>query len=223
MPLEATLRSLLTDPRVLLAWGILVALSVPTVLWDLYRNNRAVAPLMKFVWVLTVLYSGPLGLLAYWYSGRRQIGDDSLWRKGFRSVSHCYSGCGAGEVLGITVAAGILALDTGPVVVVTFTFAYVFGYALTVGPLLQEGVGLAEALRDAFYSETPSITVMEVVAIGTDVWLAAEAHMGEVLFWSSLIFSLSLGFVAAYPVNLYLIHRGVKEGMQDPSDLDPVV
>ncbi|MFB6095288.1 MAG: DUF4396 domain-containing protein, partial [Halodesulfurarchaeum sp.] len=100
---------------------------------------------------------------------------------------------------------------------------YLFGYALTVGPLMQEGVGLREAVRDALYSETPSITVMEIVAIGTDVWLAADAHMGQVLFWSSLVFSLSLGFVAAYPVNLWLISRGVKAGMQNPAELDPQV
>ncbi|MFB6081923.1 MAG: DUF4396 domain-containing protein [Halanaeroarchaeum sp.] len=223
MPLEAALRALLTDGRLLAVWAVLVFLAVGTLVWDLRRNNRAIAPLMQFVWGLTVLYSGPVGLGIYWYSGRRQIAQDSFWRKGLRSVAHCYSGCGAGEVLGVTVAAGLLALPTGPVVVITFSLAYVFGYALTVGPLLQEGVGWTTALIDAFYSETPSITVMEVVAISTDVWLAADAHVGEVLFWSSLVLSLTLGLVAAYPVNLYLISRGVKEGMQNPADLEPVV
>lgn len=223
MALEQALQSALTNPQVLMAWTVLVALSLAILGYDLYTNNRAIAPLMKVVWGLTVLYSGPLGLAVYAYSGRRQIAHDSIWRKGFRSVAHCYSGCGAGEVVGITVAAGILALSQNPVIVITFTCAYIFGYAMTVGPLMQEGVGLHEALLDAFWSETPSITVMEVVAIGTDIWLAGEAHVGQVLFWSGLIFSLSLGLVAAYPVNLYLIHRGVKEGMQNPARLDPVV
>jgi hypothetical protein len=45
---------------------------------------------MKFVWGFTVLYSGPVGLAVYWYSGRSQIRRDSLWRRGFRSVCHCY-------------------------------------------------------------------------------------------------------------------------------------
>ncbi|MFB6133526.1 MAG: DUF4396 domain-containing protein [Halanaeroarchaeum sp.] len=223
MAIEQTLESILTNPLVLGAWSVLVAISLAVLLYDLSANNRAIAPLMKFVWVLTVLYSGPIGLAIYAYSGRRQIAHDSFWRQGFRSVAHCYSGCGAGEVVGITLAAGVLALTQNPVIIITFTFAYVFGYAMTVGPLMQEGVGVREALLDAFWSETPSITVMEIVAIGTDVWLAGEAHMGDVLFWSGLIFSLSLGLAAAYPVNLYLIHRGVKEGMQNPADLDPVV
>ncbi|QSG11121.1 hypothetical protein HSBGL_0687 [Halapricum desulfuricans] len=85
-----------------------------------------------------------------------------------------------------------------------------------MGPLMQEGIGLNEALKDAFYSETASITVMEIVAIGTDVWLAGEAGMGEILFWTALVFSLTMGLIAAYPVNLLLIHVGVKEGMMNP-------
>jgi hypothetical protein len=134
-----------------------------------------------------------------------------------RSTAHCYSGCGAGEVTGVTIAAGVLALATAPTVAITFGFAYIFGMALTVGPLLQEGVDPATAVHDAFYSETLSITVMEVVAIAVDQWLAGEATMTEPLFWSGLIVSLSIGFLAALPVNAWLVARGVKEGMQDPT------
>ena len=75
---------------------------------------------------------------------------------------------------------------------------------------------LGQALWDAVYSETASITVMEVVAISVDIWLAGGATMGEALFWSSLVFSLSMGLLAAYPVNLLLIAWGVKEGMHSP-------
>lgn len=171
---------------------------------------------MKFVWGLTVLYSGPLGLAVYWYAGRAQIPHDSLWRKGFRSVSHCYSGCGAGEVIGVILAAGILSLESTAVIAITFACAYVLGYALTVGPLVQGGVGIGEAMKDALYSETPSITIMEIAAIGTDIWLAGEAHITDVLFWSGLIFSLSIGFLIAYPVNVWLVNHSVKEGMQNP-------
>lgn len=218
MSLERVLRAVLTDPAFLAGWGVLVAAALAALVWDLRRNNSGVAVLMQFVWVLTVLYSGPLGLAVYWYAGRRQIARDSLWRRGFRSVAHCYSGCGAGEVLGVTVAAGVLDLAELPVVAVTFACAYAFGYALTVGPLVQEGVGLATAVTDALYSETPSITVMEVAAISTDVWLAGDAALTDVLFWSALIFSLTVGLLVAYPVNVYLVHRGVKEGMQNPKD-----
>lgn len=219
MSVQTTLQNALTNPTYLAVWAVLVAASLGVLVRDLRTNNRALGRLMKFVWGFTVLYSGPFGLAGYWYSGRTQIDHDSLWRKGFRSVSHCYSGCGTGEVTGIVLAAGLLALDTLWVAAVTFAFAYVMGYALTAGPLLEEGFGLREAVLDALYSETASITVMEVVAIGTDLWLAGEATMGDVLFWTALVFSLTLGLIAAYPVNVLLVRLGVKEGMMNPAEM----
>ncbi|WP_254522626.1 DUF4396 domain-containing protein [Natrinema caseinilyticum] len=219
MGIQQALRNVLTNPAYLTAWGALVTVSLAVLTWDLRRNNSELKSLMQFVWGFTVLYSGPVGLVGYWWSGRTQIDHDSFWRKGFRSVSHCYSGCGTGEVLGISIAVGLLAFKTTGTVLLTFALAYLFGYALTVGPLMQEGVGLREALWDAFYSETASITVMEIVAIGTDLWLAGEAGMGEVLFWTGLVFSLTVGLVAAYPVNLLLIYAGVKEGMMNPAKM----
>jgi hypothetical protein len=34
-----------------------------------------------------------------------------------------------------------------------------------------------------------------------------------------LVFSLSMGLVAAYPVNVVLIRLGVKEGMMNPAEM----
>jgi hypothetical protein len=219
MSIRQTLQQFLTSPVYLLAWGLLVAASLGVLIWDLRRNNPEIQSLMQFVWGFTVLYSGPVGLLGYWWSGRTQIPTDTIWRRAFRSVSHCYSGCGTGEVLGVSIAVGVLAFKTTGTVILSFTLAYAFGYLLTVGPLMQEGVGLMEALKDAFYSETASITVMEIVAIGTDIWLAEGAGIGEVLFWTALVFSLTIGLIAAYPVNIVLIQMGVKEGMMNPAEM----
>lgn len=54
--------------------------------------------------------------------------------------------------------------------------------------------------------------MIETVASGVEVWLAARAGMGEILFRTALVFSLTMGLIAAYPANLLLIHFGVKEG-----------
>jgi hypothetical protein len=176
--------------------------------------------LMKVVWGLTVLYSGPIGLAIYLWSGRKEIAADNLPRRAFRSVAHCYSGCGMGEIVGVIIAAGLLSLGSFWVSVITFLLAYAAGYALTVGPLVQDGVPLRKALWEAVLAETPSITVMEVTAIGVSLWLAGSANIGDIRFWTALIVSLSCGLAAAYPVNLLLIHFGVKEGMMDPRMTD---
>lgn len=208
--------AILSSLPILVGWVILMIISQIVLAYDIANNNPQIPSLMRVVWFFTVFYSGIVGLLVYWYTGRKQISSDSIWRRGFRSVSHCYSGCGSGEAVGVVIAVGILSLNNLWVAAATFFFAYLFGYALTVGPLLQEGVSLKEAVSDAFYTETLSITVMEIVAISSDIILADGAGITEVRFWIALIISLTLGLLAAYPVNVALIRYGVKEGMMDP-------
>jgi hypothetical protein len=138
--LDATMiRELLSNPGLLTSWLILALICCSVLVYDLHRHNSQIAALMKAVWLLSVLYSGPLGLLIYYYAGRRQIRRDSLWRKGFRSVAHCYSGCGAGEITGVFLAAGLLSLGNTGTALITFSLAYLFGYGMTLGPLLQAG------------------------------------------------------------------------------------
>lgn len=208
--------SLLPHPLTLAVWLTLAAVSVAVLIDDLRRANPEIAGLMQWVWVLTVAYSGPIGLALYFWSGRKQIPRDDLWRRACRSTAHCYSGCGGGEIAGVFIAAGLLNLGNLWVAGLSFALAYVAGFALTAGPLIQDGMPRRQALRDAAITETASITVMEITAIGVDLALAAQATIAEPLFWNSLIVSLSLGFLAAYPVNALMIRFGVKEGMHDP-------
>jgi hypothetical protein len=195
--------------------------SVSVYLVDVTRNNAELSSLMKVVWGLTIVYSGVLGLAIYWYSGRKQIRTDSIYRRGLRSTAHCYSGCGLGEVLGVTLATLYFGGTNLAIAVGSFGFAYVFGFGLTVGPLVQEGVSLKESLYDAVTSETASITVMEMAAIGLDLYLIRGITDGlaDPLFWVALFVSLSFGFIVAYPVNLLLLKNGVKEGMMNPQML----
>ncbi len=123
-----------------------------------------------------------------------------------------------GEIVGVIIAVGVLSFGNVGISVTTFILAYVAGYALTVGPLVQDGVAFHTAMWDAVVSETPSIAVMEFTAIGADLFIGGSSGMSDPLFWSALIVSLTLGLVAAYPVNVLLIHFGIKEGMMDPRE-----
>ena len=49
-----------------------------------------------------------------------------------------------------------------------------------------------------------------------DLYLSGDAKFGEIRFWTSMALSLTIGLMAAYPVNVLLIKWGVKEGMHDP-------
>jgi len=77
-------------------------------------------------------------------------------------------------------------------------------------PVLRAGLPFGRAVRVALASDTVSITIMEIVdtAIMFAVPGAMDAHFTDRLFWVSLIFSLLIAGVAAYPVNRWLIARG---------------
>ena len=111
-PVRDIMKPILSDPFVMGIWALMVVVSVGVLLWDIRSRNTELPSMMKGVWALVVLYSGPFGLAVYWYSGRAQISNDSLWRQGFRSTAHCYSGCGAGEAVGFALLTGVLALQS---------------------------------------------------------------------------------------------------------------
>jgi hypothetical protein len=136
-------------------------------------------------------------------------GSLSLNRVAFSATAHCLTGCAIGEVLGMVVGT---ALGWGNVatIVLAVVLAFFFGYSLTMLPLVRSGLALAVALPLAFASDTLSIAIMEVVdnAIVLLIPGAMEAGLGSLLFWGSLALALGVAFVAAFPVNRYLIARG---------------
>ncbi len=133
----------------------------------------------------------------------------SLNRVAFSATAHCLTGCAIGEVLGMVIGT---ALGWGNVatIVLAVALAFLFGYSLTMLPLLRSGMALAAVLPLALASDTLSITVMEIVdnLIMVAVPGAMEAGPTSLLFWGSLAFALAVAFVAAFPVNRYLIARG---------------
>ena len=95
-------------------------------------------------------------------------------------------------------------------IVLAVALAFVFGYALTLIPLIRANLSWRTALGLAFASDTASITIMEIVdnAIMLVIPRAMDAGLTQPLFWGSLAFSLVIAGLAAFPVNRWLIARG---------------
>ena len=122
---------------------------------------------------------------------------------------HCLTGCAIGEIVGMAISSALNFSDLASVVI-SVLLAFVFGYGLTSMPLLRAGLALAAVIPIALASDTFSIATMEVVdnAIVVAIPGALNAGLGSLLFWGSLAFSLAIAFVAAVPVNRWLIARG---------------
>jgi len=95
-------------------------------------------------------------------------------------------------------------------IAIAIVLAFIFGYSLTLRPLVRGGVPLRRAARIALAADTVSIAVMEIVDNGFVLLVpgAMAAGLGDFLFWWSLAVSLFIAFWAAFPVNRALIARG---------------
>jgi hypothetical protein len=133
----------------------------------------------------------------------------SIVRLALSATLHCLTGCGIGEVLGLVIATALGLSDVASIVL-AIVLAFLFGYALTLRPLLGGGVDLARAMKMAFAADTLSITLMEVIdnAIILVIPGAMAAGLTDPLFWGSLAFALAVAFAATFPLNLWLIRRG---------------
>jgi hypothetical protein len=122
---------------------------------------------------------------------------------------HCLTGCAIGEVLGMIIGTA-LGWGNFQTIALAVVLAFVFGYSLTMLPLLRSGIALGAAIPVALAADTISITIMEIVdnAIILLIPGAMEAGLTTLLFWGSLAVALLIAGAVAYPANRWLIARG---------------
>jgi hypothetical protein len=133
----------------------------------------------------------------------------NLDRAALTATLHCLTGCAIGEVAGMAMATA-LAWGNVASIVLAVALAFVFGYALTIWPVLRAGLTLVQATRVAIAAETVSIAIMEAVDNGFVLVIpgAIDAALGDALFWWSIAAGFALAFLPAYLANRSLIARG---------------
>ena len=122
---------------------------------------------------------------------------------------HCLTGCAIGEIAGLIIGTA-LGLTNLVTIIISIALAFVFGYTLSVLPLVKAGIGLAAALPVVFVSDTLSIFTMEVAdnTVMAIIPGAMNAGLVNPLFWATMPLSLLIAFFVAVPVNEYLLKRG---------------
>jgi hypothetical protein len=135
---------------------------------------------------------------------------DPLTKTALTATLHCLTGCAIGEVLGMVVGT-TLGLHDAWTIILAIVLAFVFGYGLTMLPLLRSGMAAKKAIKVALASDTVSIASMEVVDNAIIVLIpgAMAATLASGLFWGSLLVALLVAFVVTVPINRFLIARGM--------------
>jgi hypothetical protein len=131
-------------------------------------------------------------------SGHELHAVQSLNRLAFSATVHCLTGCAIGEVLGMVIGTA-LGWGNLATIALAVVLAFLFGYALTMIPLLRSGMAFGAAASLAFAADTVSITIMEIVdnAIMLVIPGAMDAGLDSLLFWGSLAVALVIAGAAA--------------------------
>ena len=121
---------------------------------------------------------------------------------------HCLTGCAIGEVLGLVLGTA-LGLSNAVTIIISIALAFVFGFTLSMIPLRRAGLAFMAALSVVVIADSLSIATMEVVdnTVMALVPGAMNATLANPIYWLTMPLSLGAAFVAAVPVNIFLLKR----------------
>jgi len=125
---------------------------------------------------------------------------------------HCLTGCVIGELVGLMIGVS-LGLHPYTSMGLSTVLAYVSGFSLTIFPLMRStGLKFGPAFQAIWIGEVISIGVMELIMNGVDYHMGGvrAGSITNLLFWEALAVAVPAGYIAAFPVNAWLIKRELK-------------
>ncbi|MDU0313126.1 DUF4396 domain-containing protein [Phycicoccus sp. M110.8] len=214
--------------------AVVCALDIGVDIW--VRRYRQPMRVMEAVWPVTALYFGPLASWAYRRFGRpmsrrwqQEEGVDGPpdkpgWATTAIGVSHCGAGCTLGDIVAefavfaaaITIASHAVFAEMVADYVLAVLLGVVFQY-FAIAPM--RGLGLRKGLAAAVKADILSLTAFEVGLFGWMLLMAfvffpgPHLHPDQVTYWFLMQIGMVIGFFTAWPANVWLIRRGIKEAM----------
>jgi hypothetical protein len=131
---------------------------------------------------------------------------------------HCVAGDGVGILAGAVIASS-LALGHSADIALEYTLGFAFGWGIFQALFMRDMAGGSYplALKMTFVPEFASMNtlmagMLPVAALGRATFSAANSPMRPE-FWFVMSIALLVGAVCAYPINYWLVSRGLNHGM----------
>lgn len=207
--------------------AVWLAVSFACALWvavDMYRNTPEPV-VMKWGFILVTLYMGPIGLLMYVLAckeprpGTHEAFVEPLWKQGIGSTIHCVAGDATGIIIAATIA-GIIGYPMIVDIAVEYVVGFAFGLFIFQALFMKSMMGGTywENVRATFVPELISMNAVMAGMVPTMVLLMMGRDMRgmeptELMFWGIMSLGVIVGFVTAYPVNVWMVNAGIKHGM----------
>lgn len=134
------------------------------------------------------------------------------WRLAAQSTLHCLTGCVIGELGGLMIGVS-LGLAPWQTIALATLLAYASGITLGLLPVMKsQRIGALAALRIIWVGEVVSIGVMELAMNFVDYRMGGMGAPSILnwMFWRGLLFAVPAGFLAAWPVNYWLLGSNLK-------------
>ncbi len=207
---------------VMLLWFLLSALAAAFVAVDI--RNTPESPVLKWGFVLLTLYTGPIGAFLYVLGCREPLPGlheryvAARWRQVLGSTMHCVAGDGVGILAG-AILGGLLALSRPVDIALEYVLGFGFGWAIFQALFMRDTMGgsYRRALAKTFLAELVSMNLLMAGMVPVMSFAMASVPEArsplEPAFWFAMSMALLVGFVTAFPINWWLVARGIKHGM----------
>jgi hypothetical protein len=207
---------------VVLLWFALTALALLFVVYDIRTTPES--PVLKWGFVLLTAYTGVFGAFLYVLGCREPLSHThelyvaARWRQVLGSTMHCVAGDGVGILAGAVISITLGLAGYGEALL-EYLLGFRFGWTIFQALFMRDMAGgsYVRSLAATFMSELLSMNLLMTAMIPTMMILrsvlAPSAGPGAPVFWFVMSMALLAGFIAAFPMNWWLVANHLKHGM----------
>ncbi len=204
-------------------WWVLTVPSLVFVAVDIFRTTPE-ATVMKWAFVILTAFTGPVGAFFYVLGCREPLAGTHeeyvsvRWRQVLGSTMHCAAGDGIGIIAGSAMAA-YLGLSFWPDFALEYLLGFSFGWTYFQAFAMRDMAGgnYLKSLRMTFLPEFLSMNcLMSGMLLVSKFWMPhvdGGNDPSKPQFWFIMSMALLAGFVAAFPINWWMVANHMKHGM----------